>query len=250
VNRGEPLPDSDAALPVPGEPPSAADEPLASPDEPLLTPAEVIEVLGPEGLERAGRGRWRPIDHLFGLAVFLLILVTAGVVGTGVTAASLLGREEQARQAWERVMVQEQRREALVAESLRLLGDPVERSRAGRAWSRAQVEAAGARTPAEEVAAARSLESAFHELFSLLKRSAATGPPEAGPLIERMEGTVLLLEVERGRYDRAVMRYREMSAGVPGRWVARLFGLRPLEPWTPAEPAAEPAAGSPPTGSA
>ncbi len=213
-------------------------------EEPILTTDDVVEALGPDLLARPKRERHRPIDHLLGLAIFLLILVAAGALGAGVTAASLLGREEDARRAWERVMAQQQRRETLVAESLLLLG-PVGGRRTVREWENAQADAAGARTPAEEVSVARALDRSFGELFPLLRRAAAEGPPEAGPLIERLEGTVLLLEVERGRYDRAVARFHELSQRVPGRWVARLFGLRPLEPWTagalPAGPAPSPA---------
>jgi LemA protein len=211
-------------------------------EEPILTTDQVVEALGPELLAGPERERRRPIDHLFGSAVFVLILVAAAAVAAGVSAASLLGREETARRAWERVLAQQQRREALVAESLLLLGS-VGSPRTVRNWENARADAAGARTPAEEVAAARTLDMAFGDLFPRLRQAAAGGPPEAGLLIERLEGTVLLLEVERGRYDRAVASYLELSQRVPGRWVARLFGLRPLEPWTAAAP---PAGAEPP----
>jgi hypothetical protein len=211
-------------------------------EEPILTTDDVVEALGPDLLTGPERERRRPIDHLFGLAVFVLILVAAAAVAAGVTAASLLGREETARRAWERVLAQQQRREALVAESLLLLG-PVGGRRTVRNWENAQAEAAGARTPAEEVAAARTLDKAFGDLIPRLRRAASGGPPEAESLTERLEGTVLLLEVERGRYDRAVASYLELSERVPGRWVACLFGLRPLEPWTTAAP---PAGAEPP----
>jgi len=77
------------------------------------------------------------------------------------------------------------------------------------------------------------VEEALNGLAPVLRRAAAAGPEEARHLFERVRGTILLLEVERLRYDNAVLRYRRMAERPPGRWLARLIGLRNIDPWTP-----------------
>jgi len=201
-------------------------------EEPLLTPDEVIEALQEQGAFPP-REKHRLIDHALGIASFLFILVAAFAVATGFTVDDLLEHEEAARLAWGRVIAQQQRREALVADLVEQLGEPVRGTRAYRDWAQALAGAAGAQIPIEEVAAQRQVQAALDDLLGVLERSAAAGPPEAHALLHRVEGTILLLEVERERYDQAVARYRRMAERPPGRWLARLIGLRNIDPWTP-----------------
>jgi len=105
-------------------------------EEPLLTPDEVIEALQEQGAFPP-REKRRLIDHALGIASFLLILVAAFAVAAGFTVDDLLEYEEAARLAWERVIAQQQRREALVADLVEQLGEPVRGTRAYRDWEQA-----------------------------------------------------------------------------------------------------------------
>jgi len=177
-------------------------------------------------------------------AVAFAGLSLALVAASGCSYNTMTAQEETIKAAWSEVQNQLQRRNDLVPNLVETVKGVAaqEQEVFGRiADSRARL--AGAKTPAETMAAANEQSSALARLLVVVENYPQLRSSESfNRLMDNLEGTENRLAVARNRYNESIQAYNTLRKQFPSNITAKVFGFSNEYPYfeTPKEAQAVP----------
>jgi LemA protein len=158
----------------------------------------------------------------------VLLLVVAGLVGSGCSYNRFVTREEAIKTQWAQVENQLQRRNDLIPNLVETVKGVAQQEKDvfGRiADSRAKM--AGATTPEQRIAAANEQSSALARLLVVVENYPELRSSEAFQrLTDSLEGTENRLAVERMRYNERIQEYNTARRSFPANVTAGIFGFK------------------------
>jgi len=167
-----------------------------------------------------------------------LIAVAAAMALPGCAYNQLTAQEEAIKSAWGEVQNQLQRRNDLVPNLVETVKGVAgqEQEVFGRiAESRAKL--AGARTPAETMAAANEQSAALARLLVIVENYPQLRSSESfNRLMDELSGTENRLAVARRRYNEAIQAYNTLRKQFPSNITATVFGFSGDYPYFEAPP--------------
>jgi LemA protein len=167
-----------------------------------------------------------------------LIAVAAATALPGCAYNQLTAQEEAIKSAWGEVQNQLQRRNDLVPNLVETVKGVAgqEQEVFGRiAESRAKL--AGARTPAETMAAANEQSAALARLLVIVENYPQLRSSESfNRLMDELSGTENRLAVARRRYNEAIQAYNTLRKQFPSNITATVFGFSGDYPYFEAPP--------------
>jgi len=172
------------------------------------------------------------------------LTLVALVAVSGCSYNTMTAQEETIKAAWSEVQNQLQRRNDLVPNLVETVKGVAaqEQEVFGRiADSRARL--AGAKTPAETMAAANEQSSALARLLVVVENYPQLRSSESfNRLMDNLEGTENRLAVARNRYNESIQAYNTLRKQFPSNITAKVFGFSNEYPYfeTPKEAQAVP----------
>jgi LemA protein len=155
------------------------------------------------------------------------LVLTSLVMLSGCSYNTMTAQEETIKSAWSEVQNQLQRRNDLVPNLVETVKGVAQQEQEvfGRiADSRARL--AGAKTPAETMAAANEQSSALARLLVIVENYPQLRSSESfNRLMDSLEGTENRLAVARNRYNEAIQAYNTLRKQFPSNVTAKVFGF-------------------------
>jgi LemA protein len=163
----------------------------------------------------------------------LLVVAAALTVLPGCSYNTLTAQEEQIKSAWSEVQNQLQRRNDLIpnlVETVRGVAGQEQQVFTQIAESRAKL--AGAKTPAETMAAANEQSSALARLLVVVENYPQLKSNESfNRLMDELSGTENRLTVSRKRYNDSIQAFNTLRKQFPALITAKMFGFSTEYPY-------------------
>jgi LemA protein len=169
--------------------------------------------------------------RVIGIALVVLILGAIMVaMYVRATYNDLVGMQEQAKTAWAQVENQLQRRNDLIPNYVETVkGYAKQETTIFTAIAEARARMAGARNPAETIAANNQLESALARLLVVVENYPELRSSENFMrLQDELAGTENRIATERMRYNEVVREYNVRIRRFPANLVAAAFNFQPM----------------------
>ena len=156
-----------------------------------------------------------------------LILVAVATAGTGCSYNRFTAAEEAIKAQWGQVENQMQRRSDLIPNLVATVkGFAAQEQQVIQSVTDARAQMAGARTPAERIAAANAESSALARLLVVVENYPQLKSNETFMrLMDELAGTENRLATERMRYNERLQEYNTLRRRFPANITAAIFGF-------------------------
>jgi LemA protein len=156
-----------------------------------------------------------------------LLLVLASLGGAGCSYNRFTAAEEAIKAQWGQVENQMQRRSDLIPNLVETVkGFAAQEQQVIQAVTDARAQMAGARTPAERIAAANAESSALARLLVVVENYPQLKSNETFMrLMDELTGTENRLATERMRYNERLQEYNTLRRRFPSNITAAIFGF-------------------------
>jgi LemA protein len=158
---------------------------------------------------------------------FVPLFVVAAATLSGCSYNTLTAQEEGIKAAWGEVQNQLQRRSDLIPNLVETVkGVAAQEQQVFGAIAESRAKLAGARTPAETIAAANEQSSALARLLVIVENYPELRSSESfNRLMDELSGTENRLTVARKRYNESIQSYNTLRKQFPSNITATVFGF-------------------------